>query len=253
MILITKEGIIYSNDYNPKCDDYVRKSVDSLIPYLCERIEVEEGLLFGDILKLIEAEKEIMEVVFASHMGHHPLQPYIDDWSKDYEKTEEDMEIEFLRCIWAVDESIYEGETEINIAIHFDGWGKWDDYDDGSGEDKEHFGGISVGFTSFSCLKQLPFKLDTNMRIHPDYSKESAEPILEGKSVFSVYDVIGTILYEMTFYGLPERRDKEFKDLNQTIEDVKSGKAKTVGPFETVEEMMASLMKEDDEETEEEE
>ena len=55
-----------------------------------------------------------------------------------------------------------------------------------------------------------------------DYKKE------EVRVYYTLFEFITSFIYEISFFGTPERRDKKSKELCETMEDVKSGKAKTI-------------------------
>jgi len=54
-----------------------------------------------------------------------------------------------------------------------------------------------------------------------DYKKE------EVRVYYTLFEFITSFIYEISFFGTPERRDKKNKELLEQIDDVKSGKAKT--------------------------
>ena len=53
MIYLTKTGIFYENEVSKKCEKYVYREVDSIIPYLTETIEIEDGFIIGSCAKKI--------------------------------------------------------------------------------------------------------------------------------------------------------------------------------------------------------
>jgi len=46
---------------------------------------------------------------------------------------------------------------------------------------------------------------------------------VKGKVEFTVYELISTILKEISFYGDPEKRDRKMEELDKMIDDIKNG------------------------------
>ena len=233
MIRLLKDKIVYTNQYNPEYEKYVKKEVPILSPYLNETVELSEDFTLEDFFKILEREKDVFDVVFSSHLGHYPLQLYIDDIKKPRPGKDED-EIEYLelrrygeRWDWG----------EIALFIDFSGIGK------------EHDAGNSYAleFTPLNELKHLPLCLSKNFEISEvklppkiiTYFVRLLEKIhiplgklgkwggyfphvyVKGKAEFSVHEVIATILYEISFVGEPVERDAKFVEIGKDIEEMK--------------------------------
>ena len=240
MIKLFKNKIIYENDINPTHEDYIKEKVDGVIPYLNNRIEIAKNFTLGDFFKIIEKEVDIYELLFSSHLGHFPLKPFVDDCFKDIQSKNDDMNIEFLECRWGAELADWGDGKEFEIYVDFHGWGSW--YAEHLKE--RETGGIAIEFTPLYELKNLSLRLNENFRL---YDGKTFKTIRKGKRKFTVYDVFGAILDELTFSGLPEQRNKKWKEIkeikeikNEAIEKIKK-KAKKC--FPSVDELFKDLKK----------
>jgi hypothetical protein len=221
MIILTKDRkIILDNDLNPKHENYERKEIESVIPFLNHTIEIEEGFTLNDFFSIVEKDSELMELVFSSHLGHHSLQPFFDDLKKEKEENskEEKNKIDFLEVYWSTD--LFEdndGKTDFTFFPGFQGWGKYhkEDMED---KDEPLYGGYAIEFTPLHQIKHLTIKLNKKLKVYKNYK----DVIFEAESDFTVYDVFGEILSEVSFCGIPEERDEKLGDLLEGIENMET-------------------------------
>ena len=195
MIILKKYEIWYKNDINPNDPEYRMETVDSLIPYLRENIEIEEDVTLGDIFNYIEKEKELFDIVFSSHLGHYPIQLYIDDINKECPKDDE-SDFDYIELRWFYEYSEYNDEKykdEIDIFVYVDAIG---DFKDDNGfyekeEEKPEKMGYAIEFTQLRKMKNVPVRINKQLDI---YEKNKSGPgkydeniIMTGEKCFSVY------------------------------------------------------------------
>ncbi|MCD6436445.1 MAG: hypothetical protein J7L15_08735, partial [Clostridiales bacterium] len=130
-------------------------------------------------------------------------------------------EVHFLELHWVAESTIYEDdseENEINVYPDFHGWGNWPKED----SETPIEGGIAIEFTPLRLLKDFIIKLNTDFKIYnttffkekrKDGKKLNTNIILNSAMSFSLYELIGTVLSEVSFLGEPEDRDEAYKDL----------------------------------------
>lgn len=242
MIIMTRNHLIYENDYNPKHKEYRKEEVVSLIPFLNNVIQIEPDVTLYDFFHFLSRDKSLIQTIFASHMGHFLLSPYLEELEKNYDEKEEENS-EKLVCIelsWIVDSFCYsefynenkdnkelnrifgepspptkESDNKNEIDIYIDVHGIGDD------PDRTFYG---IEFTPLYKLKDLPIHLNTNFKIKKrNVKSKNKKPkiLIEGEKEFSVYDVIGSILSEITFCGFPEDRDDRWEEIKNSYEDIK--------------------------------
>lgn len=230
MIKLTKDKIIYSNHFNPEWHEYVEKEVEHLYLHLNERVVLSSDFTLEDFFNHIERDKETFDLIFSSCLGHYSLQLWIDEIKKPGPK--EDDEIDYLEIHrWGE----YWDWGDIDLSISISGVGK-----------KEDGPSYGIGFTSLNELKHLSLRLNEDFGISEGVVpskivlffarllKKIGVPVgkwdnpfehtyVKGKVVFTVYELIATVLYEISWYGDPEGRDSEMDKLNKMVDDIKSG------------------------------
>lgn len=222
MITLRKDGI-YRCDHHE--DSAGKIKVHSFLPYLNEVIEVNEDVTFEDFFEHIMRQKGKYSSVFASHLGNYKLKQWEEEWNRIpiVDNFNDDYEMTAVGIYWHGESWNYEGEDKITICPEFHGMG----IDIKS--EKEI--GLAVEFTPINKLKSYPFKLDARLNVYS--LQKDSKILLSGKKDFTVYEVVSTMLYEISFTGAPEQRDARMSKLKQQVEDIKSGKAKTI-PAEEV-------------------
>ncbi len=257
MIKLSKNGIFFDNDINPEHEDHISEKVESIIPYLGETIEFDRLLTLRDFFSLLEPDAEMIETVFSSHLGGHPIQPYMDEIKNDcIPDGKEDME--YIECSWVaeqfdyhlfyakyqnnkdneesiiaqldtdiIDEALHEptedDENELSLYIDIHGYGKYipheDEYEDGA--DVPENTSYTIEFTPLNKIAHLHLKLNKYVEIRDRNELEDTEPLVEGNMYFSVFEIVGAILSEISFCGLPEERDARWQEISDSIDEAK--------------------------------
>lgn len=227
MIELTKTKIIYSNHFNPECDEYVRREVEHLYLYLNERVVLSNDFTFGDLFNYLEKDGETFDLIFSSCLGHHSLQLWFDEINRPGPKKDDEIDYLEIRR-WG--EYWDWGDIDLSIGI--------------SGVGKEHDFGINygIGFTPLNKLKHLSLRLNENFEIGGSIVplkivlffarllKKIGVPVgkwnnpfyrtyVKGKAEFTVYELITAVLYEISFYGSPEKRDGRFDEVEKNVEE----------------------------------
>jgi len=202
MIKLMKKKIIRTNGFKPNEENYKEEEVDSLQPFLNEAVELSDDFTLGDLFYFIEKEAGFFNLVFASQLGHFPLDVFLKEYKKPIPKKEEDEEIDYLK---------------VSSCAELWGWGDIDIYSDFSGVNESEGISLAVEFTPLNKLKQYPLRLNETFKIFGD----DQEQILEGKKYFTVYEIIGCILNEISFCGAPEQRDKFFNKILDDTEEMR--------------------------------
>ena len=191
-ILLLKEerkGVIVTED-------------NSLIPHLEKAIQIDKNVTFGRMMNLINNDKDLLEIFFHTSLAGHSISPFIEDMNS----TTENEEQEVIVMSWnsQVSEYLDEG-LWINPDIH-----------SFNIEDKEKENSFSLSFRKLADLKDALFELDMFFLI-TKIEDRKIKHLFKSKKWFTVYDVIGGILDEITFHGYPEKRDDKFVE----IKDIK--------------------------------
>lgn len=221
MIRLLKDKIVYTNQYNPECREYIKKEVECLGPYLNNVVELSEDFTFGDIFKIIEREMDVFNVIFSSDLGHSPLQLYIDEIKKPIEVN--------LKIL--LDDKDVIDYLEIHRWGEYWNWGDIDLSIGVSGESKKVEYSYGIGLIPLNELKHLPLRLNEDFEISSvripsrlirllqkvgipvgAWANPSPHVYVKGKVEFTVYELISSILNEISFWGEPEEKIENYKN-----------------------------------------
>jgi len=219
MIRLTKDKAIYTNHYQKWCAKYVEKEVFLFHPFLDEVVELSDDFTLEDLFYWIGRNQDHFDLIFCSQLGNRPLQCYLDEVQKPY--PEKDDEIEYLELqrfgeLW--------DWGDIDLFISFSGIGK------GKGIN------YALEFTPLNEIKHLPLKLNKKFVI-TTYKKStffsrlvsklrrkgnnSYVTLVEGETDFTLYELIGSVLSEVSFVGTPEERDTKLDEIEEDVEEMK--------------------------------
>jgi hypothetical protein len=81
----------------------------------------------------------------------------------------------------------------------------------------------------------------TNYDIDPKDRSANMDNSIDVAPSITLIELLYWVFWELSFLGSPEKRDKEKNELKRRVEDLKSGKLKTI-PWETVKRRMERRM-----------
>lgn len=224
MIRLNNTGAFYTSDYGK---DEKEIEISSFTPYLQSHIEIEPGTLFESIWKFIVADQFFYNKLFAHALGHHDLQLWVDESLKSGEIPDLTTKYGMKKLLlsYSVEFQKYKDETDGYIVDDFGGVGLQEGW-----EDQPDFeGGYAIEFTPIQDLLKYPIEINpiiVAQHINLDNRKLNLKQ-LSGKFTPTVYDVIHSILFEITYCGKPQSRDDKKLELNNTIKGIEDGTIKT--------------------------
>jgi len=211
---IKREQWVYDDEIEEGAYQYDK--VEDLAVHLGSTIKFEGKITFERIFDLILENTDLYNLVFHSQMGGYAIEAFIEDYNS--KPTAIDDDLEFLE-IYASGDSItyYDDTKDLSFGVDFHGWGKW------SEETGMNNGPISIGFSSLADYRKLELKLKENAMFGVTPKKvTTADDCLkyEGGYSYSWYDIVSSILYEISWYGTPKSRDANLKDLKERVDEV---------------------------------
>ena len=260
--------------------------VKSVIPFLNHRVELDGTFTLKDFFKIIAKEEDVYELVFASHLGHFPIHPYVDEaLNKECPLDDIPNEINHLELHWGAeiwdDVKYYEKHVkparekkkkgkklypleemnfdheepdpgyvpEVQIWSDFHGWGLWR-HNENTPEGTPAYGGIAIEFSPIHHLTHLPIILNENFELYDVLDDNKL--LLKGTRKFTVYDIFGSILSELSFMGSPENRDSRreeiFDDAQEMMDRIKENDDESNSSFEKWENLKRKKEEDDAEE-----
>ncbi len=197
-IFITSDGFIYRMNYMGRLE---REEVRSIKNYLNCIIHLEEGTTFETFFNIILKDKEFFNEVYKDIMGGFDLSQFTKEWNKVSVKKDVEK-ISYLEIYRDIELKENLGGLNIEITNVFEGIVK----------DKEgNKNNVSLDFIPINDLKKLPLKINNDFNI-PGHIIENVNLITAIKDM-TLFEVIESILYDITFYGDPTSRDKIKEDV----------------------------------------
>ena len=211
MLKIEKSKILFFPYIESKRYRNLTKIKGGIFRRMNEYVEIADNVTFGDFFKFLIKEKNLINLIFGASMYGVSFDLLINDFKRKFELK--DDEIQYLEICWYVD---YDND-ELVIDPDFHGISK---------KEENNFNEMPIGldFVSICELKNYPLILNEVLEIIDNTTwPDEGRTILKSTKQYTLYDIIHSVLYELTWYGTPAMRDKEKK----TILDV-ARKMKTV-------------------------
>jgi len=229
MITLTKDKIIHTNGWGEHSDKFVREEVSSFWGYLEDAVQFSDDFTLGDLFRHLQKLGEpFVSLIFGSALGHLPFQLFIDDMKTPAE--DEGDKLTYLEVRRYGER--WEHSGEIDLHIGFSGVGESKDFN------------YAIEFTSLYLLKDLPLRLNKEFEISEmrfpsrilraylkfrdwihlpvsGWNTAFSYVYVKGPCCFSVYEVIVTILSELSFVGEPEMRDRELDEVITFVNEIK--------------------------------
>jgi len=122
--------------------------------------------------------------------------------------------------------------AEGSLRRDFDGWGSWTEPYEGAWEEHSDWprvGPIGVSLTPVTRLLHLPLRYDPELIFRDPDGTEEYRTTLD----ITLIDFLKAVFFELTFHGSPQERDQVGGELQQRMDDVESGRVRSV-PAEEV-------------------
>ena len=218
MITITKNKI-YRSPFSLKKTKSDSKDVEEIkspdvIYALGDEVEFGEDVTFKNIFDLIIFHKEFLNILFTKEMHGFVIDDFIADYEKDFELAF-DKEGFNLRLSWQSEVFEYDNEVEFLEYTSFEAFGKLD-----IEEDEEDYP-ISIAFVSLSEIRNKLVFLDNTFELHDEesYANDIGALFKANYKAFTMYDIFSSVLREISFYGKPEQRDAQRKELEKRAQE----------------------------------
>jgi hypothetical protein len=219
MITITKDKIYRSpfslKSTNPDSEAVKEIGLEEVLYSLGEDVEFGEDLTFSKIFDFIIFHKEFFNILFSSEMRGLLIDDFIDDYEREVSVIHDTQEYK-LRLSWIGDVYEYDDDVDFIDYVSLDAYGKINKEID----EKEY--GISIAFASLAEIKENKIFIDNSFEIHDSntYEDELNAMLKASYRPITLYQAILSILREVTFYGKPEERDAQRKELVRQSEEI---------------------------------
>jgi len=157
---------------------------------------IDDGVTFLDIFKLLKKHENILCKI---------LHPELSNFLKEIRKktTEEYNNGDYLEIYWY---SLIDKDHELcdDCSFHL-----VRNIKNPTGDFEEDFPFLSITYTPLNEIKNYPIKLNKKYEIY----NEKNEKLISVKKDFKLINIISAIIWEITWFGGPENRNKSFNEL----------------------------------------
>jgi len=205
MITITKDKIYLSNLSLRKtrfdCKSVEEMDINDIIFYMGDEVELGEDVTFERIFDLIIFHKNFFNILNSQDMDGLEIDDFIIDYEK---KTHQNFPHQdyILRISWSG--VIYDLGNSIEMYDYptFEAFGMIDNRQD------EFEYPISLSLTPLNQIRKKPLILNNDFSMQTTNSEENPSFLKIDYRPFKFYDLISSILRDVSHYGSPEDRDK---------------------------------------------
>lgn len=234
VIKITKSGKIFLDNYSAEISDKTSKpkKLNSIKEYLSCEVEFEEGLTFGTFFKLILEEKDFFNTVFSQELNGKSLDALEKEMNESSPAIKDDYSLDFLEVSKFFELISFNKGYSIDLFAIFTGAGKTEE-------------GIAalipVSFYSLNEIKDVEIVINNVTEIYNNSNDEMFEeiddeeveevdsceiamnygvideslPSIEANNRITLYEVIQSIFYEISYFKNKKDRIKARKSQNE--------------------------------------
>lgn len=176
---------------------------DRPLGFLMHNCELDSAVTLRDVFDFIEIHIESLEPILGNW-----VREFLEESKQPYEAKEGDLER--LELYWFLESDHEFGTSGMAFpALH------------GIGASGEKYG---VDFSACNGLMNLPLSLKTDAEIFMRDSSTrgtSHTTVVLPKIDYTLLGILYGIIWELSFFGPPKKRDEEVKKLMEIVEDAK--------------------------------
>jgi hypothetical protein len=201
--------------------------IDQSISYYLHHFpKIEKDLSVADFMNLLQQYEADIDFLFEAYTRGFLLRPFLEELHST-ENQNEDFNITQLQFSWSAD--VY-NESEFGKPLY-----SVSNYVQVSGIVSGEKDSYSLTFTPLHQIKNATFKLNKKYKTSyfemGEIWEEDRKPknivFFKGIKEFTLQDVIGAFLHEISFSGYPESRDEEAEKLETISKKIDAGTEKT--------------------------
>lgn len=204
MLRITKDSILHvelDEDENEEISNII-DSENGIVSFLDQFVTFEEALTIGDFIKVLMDFEESIDYVFDSGLNGQSLSTFAAELN---ETTSHDGALSYLEIVHDVE---LDSEGILSEIKYFQGIGP-------SPVDG-HMTPFSLELLPLSYYKDLPLILNHNYVVQRiEIVKDIPMHFIELKALkgFTLYEIIHSVLFEISFHGTPTERATMLVDI----------------------------------------
>lgn len=207
MVTITKEGVYFTlteiNEEGLESEKVINvlESSLGLVSYLTFPVELEEGITVEHIMNLLALNMEHTDFMFDSSLGGHQFKSFYEELQED---AKPDENLSYMEIAHELDVLTPDNLDLFSVARMR-----------GVGKNLELF---SIEFAPLSTYKKFEIRLNQDFIVKKIDDSNHESVVLSCKKSFTLFDVIHAVLFEMSYYGGPEERNKVLNEILGSLE-----------------------------------
>lgn len=229
IVRICKDGKLFYQDKD------ITDKLPSALHYVCE---LEEGVLFKDILLLVRANLDFLSPILS-------FDPQIikDLVNEGFEEPDDkSRDLWHLETYWraSIVNYSFDETPELYINPSFHGIGD----PTIEGKDSEQY---ALDLTPLNNMAHLPVRINNNLDVLDERKTEQdnfqfGNVLVKVTKDFSLFEFLYAIFYELSFHGGPQSRNKAKEDLLVNVKSIEDGTADLI-PWDVVRERLDKAIK----------
>lgn len=193
------------------------KEFNTILDFLKYNVELEEGYTLRDWFHMILNYPNLQKIdkYFESYLEEFRLCPQSDCFSERMPSLQFTKTINIT--LYKNDNKEEKLKNDVEIYNSFSG--------NRQNSDEPDWG---LDFLPLKEYLDTPIKLGKGILIKEDHNlpiKESYKTE-EYETTYALWDIVQYIIWEISFYGTPERRDQESEELSEIHTEIENGKSK---------------------------
>ena len=196
-------------------DEEINDVSDVAFHYLSENIQFVDDVILKDVFLLIDKNLDMFSAIFGNWIEEYTALAL----SETEQELDRDMDYLELYRVGEIDGE--EFTMDFRPSFHGVGVVKEDTEYNKKGEVVQW----GISFTPTNELAHLPVKLSDKLAIYNTKTKETFNYKCDD---YSLFDIIQGIIWELSFYGSPEKTKDVLDGLNNQMARIESGEEKLI-------------------------
>jgi len=206
----------YEYDEDKEEGFYKERKIDKITAHYLHEIgcELEEGVTLGGLFKYLDKNLELWDFLVGNWCAE-----IVKEGLKEPEEKIDDLK--GIELYWSCEKSKYEPneEAELYLGYRMEVHGRGLEVKDDNGNMTSE--SYSISFIKANTLAQLPILIDTSLVLEEIeyYDNYKSTKTILGKQVPTLFQIVHSILWELSFHGGPKEREEEHQNLKESYKE----------------------------------
>ena len=183
------------------------EKIETIKYHLDNHIKIDDGTTFGHLFDQLMKDSDFIDILFGETMGGNSINIFRNEWEDTKVNLKKDyIGIDHIRIRKTLEYfEVDSNQGFSDIRIDFDG------------VNTETGIVYSLEFMSIAEMKNIPIVIDPLLNIENN-TKNTDIVYPKSECVITLFEILGSILHEITFYGSPDQRDQTKQKIIDNID-----------------------------------